>query len=393
MKKSFLIGLMLLIGLAAGTASADVLYTNNFSAGDPPTNWTLIQTIGNMSNFGGVTFTAINYLNSGYMGMTLTTSANTSQYTWEYDSGNSASWGNYDALFTIASPNSDTNTTFTWGVHSNITGSTVYSCAFNYYNTGGPTGNWQIQPVGMTPSGYVYLTLAANDNIDVTVGGWPAAITLTVNNVWQYTGTIVNTGLRYQGSINFAIKRYNIRGYSSIGIKDLAVVGAAFTATPTNTPTSTPTYTPTPTASPTNTATPTNSPTQTYTPTHSPTSTPTPTASPTYTVSPTPIIFYGGQYNTVASVSNTNSSWTKVTFPNSIGNVKSFTLQERTGLYNILYAYVANPGNLYLTIQKGVCKTLNRAIIPDSGIYLGNTMTGSATSTSVEIETFPDASK
>ena len=57
-------------------------------------------------------------------------------------------------------------------------------------------------------------------------------------------------------------------------------------------------------------------------------------------------------------------------------------------MLNVLYSYLLNPGRSYLTIQKGAMKLIHRPVGGNGDVFIGNTMTGSAT-IDVEIETSP----
>jgi hypothetical protein len=382
--------------ILSGMVRADILYYNHFAGVEPPTNWTIGNTSDALAAV-DVTFTAQSGTNA-YMALTATTSTGDKFVDWAYSDNAAKSWGDVSLKFAVVSTISDTNTAFDFGVRTyNPTLGTLYFVGYQYNNTGGASGAWQITPIGQSSSTPIPMTITALDQITLSITGFPGTVQLYQNASLINTGTSLNTGNYancYQGTIIFGLHRTTY-GVSSARISTLEVDGTQLTATPTNTPTYTPTDTPTLTATPTFTATytstttPTATPTCTATPTASPTSTNTPTITPTFTCTATPIVYYSGQYNTVCSVPNTINGWTKVSFPYGADG-KSFTLRERTGVWNLLYSYWANPGQFYMTLFKGEFRHVHSQVGNSRDLYLGITSTASdSNTTTAEVELYP----
>lgn len=283
--------------------------------------------------------------------------------------------------FTMAAALSSTNTTFTWGGYCQDTNdyfSFTVACA---------GGSWSLSSTRATPAAATYIAALASSDIITTsiLGANSPTITVAINTFTAYSGN-GTSGHPASGTILFGLAR-NKLGFSSVKISNLSVTGQVETATPTPTPTATPTATQTATRTSSPTASPTKSPTMTNTPTLTRTPTSTPTASPTFTVSPTPYIVYGPAYNTCISVPNTLTAWTKITFPNGV-HANSFSLRERSGLWNLLYTYLTNPGNFYMTIFHGEYRHIYVPANAGLGVYVGNTFTAAGSdSVNVEVET------
>ena len=271
---------------------ASNLYTLNFSAAEPPTNWAISDTTNGAAAV-SVSFTAQS--GSGYMALTATTGTGDKSAHWVYTPAASNSWGDYTASFQLVQSISDTNTAFDFGVraYNPYLGSCVYY-GFSYNNTGGTAGAWRVTPKGCSSSTPISLTFTAGDIVELSVSGFPATITLAQNGTTKDTETGTSTGgytSCYEGTILFGLHR-TINGVTWARISDLEVIGTQQTATPTNSPTftATPTFTstatPTITKTATFTATPSITVTSTSTPTATPTATCTRTITPTYTQTP-----------------------------------------------------------------------------------------------------------
>ena len=277
---------------------ASNLYTLNFSAAEPPTNWAISDTTNGAAAV-SVSFTAQS--GTGYMALTATTGTGDKSVHWVYSAVAGKSWGDYTSSFTLVQAISDTNTAFDFGVraYNPSLGSCSYY-GFSYNNTGGAAGAWQVTPKGCASSTPISLTFTAGDIIELSVSGFPATLTLSQNGTTRDTETGTSTSAYascYAGTILFGLHR-TINGVSFARISNLEVIGANYasptstvTYTLTPTPTSTLTLTPTPdySATPTSTytATPTATPTNTKTSTSTKTSTLTATYTSTRTIKPT----------------------------------------------------------------------------------------------------------